>query len=220
MQGGQQLGSFFGQKGNDPTTGIIDCIGFAYLTLQVGDTGNVHNFSIVITWYSDSGGTNIVNTSTIVPVPGSNVSYQIDLVSRYARVTESHQIFGDTENIGGIVFGSNVQVQGSITGPQGLPLISFSGSLGPGANSTINALYTTWGPATLAASNESGNTWAVQINYYDITSATFKILVNVQGSAHGADVVLRISLPACPIQMVITNVGGSAAILDGTVTLG
>lgn len=214
------MGSFFGQKGNDPTTGIMDCIGFSYITLQVGDTGNVHFFSIVITWFSDKGGTNIVNTSTIIPVPGSNASYQIDLVSRYALVTVSHQVFGDTEQVGGIVFGSNVQAAQAITGPQGEPFISFHGSLAAGAAATINALYVQWGPATLAASNQSGNTWAVQINYYDIGSATFKILVNVQGSTHGADAVLRMSLPSCPIQMVITNLGGAAAVLHGTVTLG
>ena len=220
MQGGQQLGSFFGQKGNDPTTGIMDCIGFAYLTLQVGDTGNVHNFSIVITWYSDSGGTNIVNTSTIVPVPGSNVSHQIDLVSRYARVTESHQIFGDTENIGGIVFGSNVQVQGSITGPQGSPFMVINATLAVGASSTVNALYTAWGPASLAISDSLDSNWTAEINYYDIASASFKRLVHVEGSQFGGANVIPVSLPSAPVQLVIHNVSTAAATVNGTVTLG
>lgn len=219
-QGGQQLGSFFGQKGSDPTTGIMDCLGFAYLTVQVNDTNNVNHFSIVVTWYADSGGTNIVTTSTFVPVPGSNITYQLPLVSRYARVTCSHQVFGDTENVGCITFGSNVATEQAIAGPQGEPFMAFSGSISANAAVTINAQYTYWGPACVAASNENGNTWAMQINYFDIGTASWVIAYNLQGSSHGPDTALRISLPSCPVQMVLTNTGAASSHLHGAVILG
>lgn len=219
-QGGQQLGGFFGQKGTDPTTGVMDCLGFAYLTVQVGDAGNVHNFSVVVTWYSDKNGTNIVNTSTIVPVPGSNLSYQIDLVSRYARVTASHQVFGDTENIGAIVFGSNVQVYGAIVGPQAFPFMMFDGTIGAGASTTVSALYTYWGRATVSVSDELDSLWNTEIQYYDIGSATFRRLLFLDGSQYSAGAIVPFSLPPCPVRMKINNNSTASGTLHANVSLG
>ena len=206
MQGGQQLGSFFGQKGNDPTTGIMDCIGYAYLTVEIGDAGHVHNFSIVVTWYSDSGGTNIVNTTVWCPVPGSVISRQIPLVSRYARVTCSHQVFGDTENVGCIAFGSNVVVQ-DIAGPQqGNPFIVNSGTLAASTNSFVNALYMYTGNATLSWYTDGANLCVVQVEYFDINSATWKAYVKKHLAAGFVEGTAQIHLPACPIRIGNYNV--------------
>ena len=219
-QAGNQLGSFFGQKQNDPTTGVMDDIGYAYLTMQVNDTGNIHNFQMTITWYDDHGATNIVNTSQFVPVPGSNISYQIPVVSRYVRVTVSHQVALDTEVVGGIVYGSNVLTPQAIVGPQFRPFMTTSISVAAGGNVMINALYTYWGPATFYASTSSGTAYAAQINYYDMAFAAFKTLISLNGATHGADVISRISLPPCPVQMVLINNDSVARTLVGTVTLG
>jgi hypothetical protein len=204
-EAGNQLGSFFGQKQTDPTTGIMDCIGYAFLTIQVNDTANVHHFAVDITWYGDKAGTNIVNTSDFVPTPGSNISYQIPSVARYGRVTISHQVGGDTEVVGGLVFGSNVQVATAIVGPKSGPLINASATLGAGASQSFNALYTVWGAAVLYGSTSSGSSYVVQLMYYDLVTASFKVLVSLNGVTVGTGFAARVALPPNPIQVTIIN---------------
>jgi len=214
-QGGQQLGSFFGQKGNDPTTGIMDCLGFAYLTVQIGDKNNVHYFSIVVTWYSDSGGTNIVGTSVFVPVPGSIQPFQVPLVSRYARVTCSHQVFGDTENVGCIVFGSNVvtnDIAGSLAGG---PFIVNSGTVPATSSVSVNALYMFNGTATMYVYTDIATTCVVQIEYYNINNASWTALAkwDLPGSAFND--YRQLQLPACPIRISCYNNSATARSFTG-----
>lgn len=219
-QGGQQLGSFFGHKGNDPTTGIMDCLGFAYLTVEIGDSGNVHNFSIVVTWYSDSGGTNIVGSSVFVPVPGSVLPYQIPLVSRYARVTCSHQVFNDSENIGCIVFGSNV-VTTNIAGSQsGNPFIVNSGTLAGATNAFVNALYMYSGNATLSWYTDGANLCVVQLEYFDITSASWKVYRKVHLASGFQEGSAQLHIPACPIRIGNYNVDSVAHTFTGILVVG
>lgn len=205
MQGGQQLGSFFGQKGNDPTTGIMDCIGFAYLTVEIGDAGNNHNFSIVVTWYSDSGGTNIVGTTVWAPVSGSVIARQIPVVSRYARVTCSHLVFGDTENVGCITFGSNVSVEDIAGAQQTNPFIVNSGSVAAASNANAYGLYTYSGPATMYVYTDTANKCVIQIEFFDMNNATWTALAKWHLPAAVFEDYRRISLPPCPIRIACYN---------------
>lgn len=204
-QGGQQLGSFFGHKGNDPTTGVMDCLGFAYITVEIGDAGNVNNFSIVVTWYSDSGGTNIVGTSVFVPVPGSVVPVQVPLVSRYARVTCSHQVFGDTENVGCITFGSNVITRDVAGSQQGGPFIINSGTVAAASSIPINANNTYSGPATMYVYTDNGNKCVVQIEFYNINSASWVALAKWHLPGSAFDDYRRVNLPPCPVRITCYN---------------
>lgn len=219
-EAGQQLGSFLGQKQNDPTTGVMDCIGYAYLTIEIGDKLNVHNFTVVVTWYSDRGGTNILNTSTIGHVPGSVISYQIPAVSRYARVTASHVVFGDTEMVGCIVNGSNVVVPNTIVGPQIEPFIRNSATVNAASSQFINALFTTWGPATFSWFTDEGTSCVIQVEYFTYITATFVPLHKVHLPAGVSEGSLRISLPPNPTRVGLYNNAGVAKTFTGTVTLG
>lgn len=220
MEGGQQLGSFFGQKGNDPTTGIIDCIGFGYLTVEIGDSGNVHNFSIVVTWYSDKGGTNIVTTSVWCPVPGSVISRQLPLVSRYARVTCSHQVFGDTENVGCIAFGSNVVTNNIASSQQGNPFIVNQGSLAGSTSRMVNGLYTYSGPATWSVFTDNAPNVLTQIEYFDINLATWAILHRDHLGAAVSDEIFQVTLPACPVRIAAYNNDAAAHSFTSILTVG
>ena|SRR5579872_3379012 len=219
-QGGQQLGGFFGQKGTDPTTGIMDCLGFAYLTIEIGDAGNVNYFSIVVTWYSDSGGTNIVGTSTFVPVPGSIQPFQIPLISRYARVTCSHQVFGDTERVGCITFGSNV-VTNSIAGSLASgPLILNTGSVPATSSVFVNAQYVSAGPATLYVYTNSANNCVVGLEYYDIGTASFRQLYNDYLGGVVSSEIFQVSLPAAPVRIGCYNNDAAAHTFTGILVTG
>jgi|SRR5581483_9087827 len=214
-QGGQELGGFFGHKGNDPTTGIMDCLGFAYITIEIGDAGNVHYFSIVVTWYSDQAGTNIVGTSVFVPVPGSIQPFQIPLVSRWARVTCSHQVFGDTENVGCKTFGSNVVTNGVDASLSGGPLIVNSGSV-PGPGSVfINAQYVHQGAATLYVYTNSANACVVGLEYYDIGTASFRELYNDYLGAVTSSEIFNVSLPPAPVRIGCYNNDSAAHTFTG-----
>lgn len=219
-EAGNQLGSYTGQKQTDPTTGVMDAIGYAYLTIQVNDTGNVNHFSMIITWYSDNAGTNIINTSQFVPVPGSNVAYQVPAVSRYARVTASHQVALDTEVVSGVVFGSNVRTEGAITGPKANPFIFNQGSVAGGGTQFVNALYTYWGPAVFSWEISGVANCTVTIEYFDINTASFRILywefMNVSPIADAR----RVSIPPNPIRVGLYNNTGGALIMQGAVCLG
>jgi hypothetical protein len=218
-EAGNLLGSFLGTKGTDPTTGIMDCLGYAYLTVQVGDKNNVNHFTMIVTWYSDRAGTNIVNTSQFAPVPGSVVSYQIPAVSRYVQVVAQHQVFADPETVGGIVYGSNVQVQSSIVGPQTGPLIYASAALGAGANQSFDALYTVWGAAVLHGSTSSGTAYVIQISYFDLNTASFKVIVSFNGATVGTGFAVAVALPPNPIRVTIINTDSVARTVIGALCL-
>lgn len=219
-QGGQQLGSFFGHKGNDPTTGIMDCLGFAYITVEIGDNGNVHNFSIVVTWYSDSGGTNIVGSSVFVPVPGSVLPYQVPLVSRYARVTCSHQVFGDTENVGCIVFGSNV-VTTNIAGSQsGNPAIVNSGSFAAASQNFQLAQFMYAGRGQMYVYTDTALNCVVQLEYFDINSASWKPLRKWHLSNSIFETNVDVVLPACPLRIGCYNNDAAAHTFTGILVTG
>lgn len=220
MEGGQQLGSFFGQKGNDPTTGIMDCIGFAYLTVEIGDAGHVHNFSIVVTWYSDQGGTNIVGTTVWCPVPGSVIPRQVPAVSRYARVTCSHQVFGDTETVGCIAFGSNVVVTDIAGSQQGNPFIVNSGSFGAATQNFVNALYTYSGQASMYVYTDTALNCVVQIEYFDINSASWKVLLKYHLTNAIFEKTDTVRLPACPIRIGCYNNDAAAHTFTGILVTG
>lgn len=220
-EAGNQLGSFFGQKQTDPSTGVMDAVGYAFLTIQIGDTGgNVHHFDAVITWYSDHGATNIVNTSDFAPVPGSNVSYQIPVVSRYVNVTMSHQVALDTETVGGIVFGSNVQVANAIVGPKSGPFIANSQSVPATSSAFVNALYTYWGPATLSWFIAAATNVVVQLEYYDLVTAAFQPLCKVFLSAAPLYGNQRISIPPNPMRVGLYNNSAGAVSFGGMVSIG
>lgn len=219
-QAGRQLGSFFGTKGSDPTTGVMDCIGYAYLTIEIGDNGNVHNFQVIVTWYSDHAGTNIVNTSSIGHMPGSVLSYQIPAVSRYARVTISHLVFGDTENVGGIAFGSNVQVSGAIVGPQAQPFIYAQGTFGAATNNFFVANYTYWGPATLTWYTDAGNKCVVQLEYFSYITAGWNVIAKAHLGSATTEGYTRVSLPPAPVRLGLYNVDTVAHTFAGVLCLG
>jgi hypothetical protein len=219
-EAGNQLGSFFGQKQTDPSTGVMDAIGYAFLTIQIGDTnGNVHHFDAVITWYSDHGATNIVNTSDFAPVPGSNVSYQIPVVSRYVNVTMSHQVALDTENVGGIVFGSNVQVSTDIVGPKSGPFIMISQSVPATTNVFSSALYTKWGPATLSWFTNTIANCVIQLEYYDIVTAGFIPLVKIFLATAPTYGVTYVNLPPNPMRVGLYNLTAGAVTFGALVTI-
>lgn len=220
MEGGQQLGSFFGQKGNDPTTGIMDCIGFAYLTVEIGDAGNVHNFSIVVTWYSDSGGTNIVGTTVWAPVPGSVIPRQVPVVSRYALVTCSHQVFGDTENVGCITFGSNVVVEDIAGSQQTNPFIINSGSVGAASSVAVNGLYTYSGLATIYIYTDTANKCVIQIEFYNINTASWWALAKWDLPAAAFNDYRQVHLPPCPVRIVCYNNDTAAHTFTGILVTG
>lgn len=214
-QGGQQLGSFFGQKGTDPTTGIMDCLGFAYITVEIGDKNNVHNFSVVVTWYSDSGGTNIVGSSVFVPVPGSILPYQVPLVSRYARVTCSHQVFGDTEVIGCITFGSNVVTENIASSQSGNPAIINSGSVGAASSVKVAAQFMYSGVGTMFIYTDTANLCVVQLEFFNINSASWVALRKWDLPAAAYNDNQRISLPACPLRIGCYNNDSAAHTFTG-----
>lgn len=220
MQGGQQLGSFFGQKGNDPTTGIMDCIGFAYLTVEIGDAGHVHNFQIVVTWYSDSGGTNIVGTTVWAPTPGSVIPRQVPVVSRYARVTCSHQVFGDTENVGCITFGSNVSVEDIAGAQQTNPFIVNSGSFGAASQNFVNALWTYSGPACFYWYTDTANNCVIQVEYFDLNSASWKVLLKKHLGASVIEGAQPMNLPPCPVRIGCYNNDAAAHTFTGILVTG
>jgi len=217
-QGGFQEGSFFGQKGTDPTTGVMDCLGFAYLTIEVGDKNNVHNFSIVVTWYSDFQGINIVGTTVFSPVPGSVIPVQVPLVARWARVTCSHQVFGDTENVGCIVFGSNVQTVDIAGAQQTAPFIVGSATVNASSSQFFPALYTRPGPCVVTIYTDVGTNCVVQLEYFDIGSASWKALRKWHLTAGVNDTDSRLSLPSCPARIGLYNNDTVAHTLTGIVT--
>lgn len=219
-EAGNQLGSFFGQKGNDPATGRMDCIGYAYLTAGVDDASNVHNYTIVATFYDDFNLTNIIGTRTIAPIPGTRFPYQIPVISRYAIVTCSHIVFGDTENIGCIVYGSNVPLVNIGDAQNGFPFMHFIGGINAGATATVNPLAVHEGPATLYASTSSGQSYAAEMQYYDLSVASYLTLQSLNGAVHGADLCIRISLPPCPVRLVLHNNDAAARTITASVTLG
>ncbi len=219
-QGGQQLGGFFAQKGTDPTTGVMDCLGFAYLTIEIGDAGNVHNFSVVVTWYSDSGGTNIVGTTVFVPVPGSVLPYQVPLVSRYGRVTVSHQVFGDTERVGCIAFGSNVVVEDIAGSQQTAPFIVNSGAFGATSQNFVNALYMYHGPATFSWYTDTATNCVIQIEYFDIGSASWKVYVKKHLAAGFQEGTMPVYLPPSPVRIGCYNNDSAAHTFTGILVTG
>ena len=220
MQGGQQLGSFFGQKGNDPTTGIMDCIGYAYLTVEIGDAGHVHNFQIVVTWYSDSGGTNIVGTTVWAPVPGSVIPRQVPVVSRYGRVTCSHQVFGDTETVGCVTFGSNVVVEDIAGSQQTNPFIVNSATVNATSSVFVNALYMYAGLATMYVTTGGANNCVVQIEYFDMNTASWKALAKWFLTASASNDYRMLHLPACPIRVGLYNNDTVAHTFSGILVTG
>lgn len=219
-EAGNQLGSLFGQKQTDPTTGIMDDIGYAYLTVQINDTGNVHNFTVVITWYADNVGSNIVNTSQFVPVPGSNISYQIPVVARYVRVTISHQVALDTEVVGSLTFGSNVATPEAITGPKAGPFIFNSQSVAANSNVSVAALYTYWGPATFSWTKDTSGAFVIQLEYFDMNTATWLPLYKVHLSVLPLDGAWSVSIPPNPVRVTLYNQTAAAASFTGIVIIG
>jgi hypothetical protein len=217
---GNNLGSYFGQKQTDPTTGVMDAIGYQYLTIQVNDTNNVNHFAMIITWYDDHGATNIVNTSQFVPVPGSNLSYQIPVVSRYVRVTASHQVALDTEVIGGIVYGSNVLTSQAITGPKSGPFIFNSQNVPATTNLFVNALYTYWGAATFVWFKDVAGAFVVQLEYFDMNTAAFVPLYKVHLNVSAIEGAMRVSLPPNPMRVGLYNLTAGAATFTGAGVLG
>lgn len=218
-QAGNQLGSFFGQKGNDPATGRMDCIGYAYLTVGIDDANNVHNYTVVVTFYDDFGLTNIIGTRQLVPVPGQRFPYQVPVISRYAVATCSHIVFGDTEVIGCIVYGSNIPVKNIGDSQGGQPFLSSNSSVAAGATVTVPALFTYDGLAILSAGTSSGTAFFVQINYYSLLTASFVQMVVLTGAGSGSDFTAQIALPPCPVNMVLHNSDTVARTLFGTVVL-
>lgn len=219
-EAGNQVGSYTGQKGNDPTTGILDAIGYAYLTINVNDSGNVHNFEMVITWYSDHGATVIVNTSQFAPVPGSNVSYQIPAVSRYFQVVAQHQTFGDTEVVSGTVQGSNVSVSNAIVGPKIEPFILNSQSVGATTDANVAALYTYWGPATFFWFIGAASTAQIQLQYFSMLSASWVNMMIILLSAGQTQGAVQVDLPPNPVRVNVHNNTGAAISAIGGVTIG
>lgn len=219
-EAGDQLGSFFGQKGNDPATGRMDCIGYAYLTLGVDDVGSFNYYTIVVTFYDDFGMTNIIGTRALTPVPGARFPYQVPVISRYAIVTCSHIVFGDTGLIGCIVYGSNIPVVNIGDAQGGQPFIYTSASLGTGASSTVNALFVHEGPATLYAGTASGSTYVVRLLFYNTGIAAFSRILDTDGLVEGRVFVKRISLPPCPVQLTLINTDSVTRTLTGAVILG
>lgn len=219
-EAGNQLGTYNGQKQNDPTTGIIDCVGYAYLTINVNDFGNINHFTMIITWYSDHGGVVIVNTSQFAPVPGSNVPYQVPVVSRYVQVLAQHQVFGDTEVVSGVVFGSNVVTPSAIVGPKVGPFIYSSHALGAGGNQSDSAPYTYWGPATLYGSTSSGFAFVVQLSYFDMNTASFKVIASLNGTSSNIGFAVRVSLPPNPVELTVINTDSVARTVIGSLCIG
>lgn len=204
-QASNNLGSYFGTKGSDPTTGRLDCLGYAYLTIALDDQGNSHFFTSVVTFYDDFGLTNIVSTSTWIIVPGSRQSYQIPVTGRYCQVVCSHIIFGDTENIGCLVYGSNNHVP-DISGPQrGQPFMIFGGSLGASSNIIVPAQTTYQGGAVLAGSTDSGTKWFAQIEYFNLVTASFSVLTKHNQALATASEVDTVALPPCPVRINVFN---------------
>lgn len=219
-EAGNQLGGFFGQKGNDPATSRMNCVGYSNLTIAIDDAGNVHNYTVVVTFYDDFGLTNIIGTRTLTPVPGTRFPYQVPVISRYAIVTCSHITFADPENIGCLVYGSNIPVINIGDAQGGQPFIHFSGNVNAGIITTISALYVHEGPATLHIDTSSGSSYYIIMNYFDLATAAFVRLLVLYGANHGQDVTTRVSLPPCPVQVVFANQDAAARTMTVSVTLG
>lgn len=219
-QSGNTLGGFLGQKGNDPSTGLVDCLGYGYLDVCMDDGASAHNYEVVVTFYLERGLVNLVVSQSFLPVPGRKQMFHVPVITRYCTVTVSHIIAADPDQVACNVFGSNVQENQFAFTQQGVPFLWTRTLLGAGASTSVDAVFTAYGPATLSCNTDSGSAWFAQINYYSLVTASFQLLLEMDGAAVGQSGIASVSLPSCPLRLTVSNRDTVNRTLTASVNLG
>lgn len=219
-QSGNSLGGFLAAKGTDPSTGLVDCIGYGYLDVCMDDGASANHYEVVITFYLERGLINVVTTQSVLPVPGRKQVFHVPIVTRYCTVTVSHIVANDPDLVACNVFGSNVQDNQFSYTQQGVPFVTISQSIAAAGNTNVDAVFTYGGPAMLAVTTSSGSAWFAQIMYYSLASASLQILVQVNGATQGQSFFGPVNLPSCPVRLVVANTDTVARTLNASVVLG
>lgn len=204
-QAGTQLQYIHGvQINTDPTTGIFDTTGYAYLTTTVVATASAI-FAVEYTWYQDEAGTIPLCTRIWVPVVASSTTKQTPVISRWVKITMFWYLNGGTETPQMLVFGCN-DAAGLFGGEQqAYPFIYDGSTIGASGTSTTQAGVTYEGSAVWSVTQGSTNKWYAQLQFYNTNTFAWTAFAFMFGSIVGIGGIQSVALPPAPIQQVIVN---------------
>lgn len=220
MQGGQQLLSAQYTINGVLVTPTMDTLGFGFINVSIDDLGNLAHKEINVRFYADQAATIQISEMAYIIQSGSFDIKQFAVLSRYVNITIQNLETPANEIVTAFVYGSNSVMPPQQQSVASGPFINSSQNIAAGAFMTLFAPYTYMGPATLELSQYANNKW------YCITRAWTKVAVGytdtgtIFGSQYGQSIRIRVSLPACPIQLLFRNTDTVAQTLVATITLG
>lgn len=176
-----------------------------YVDVFADTAGLNDHYSIGLRWWDNPGETTYAGQDNFVTGPGMETGIQYKSRGRYLSAIVANNDATDVNPVQVYFRGTNAQARVNAGNQQSLPLCLVDSGIGAGASVTVNAFTVVPGPATLAIQHNVNNSWDVQLNYWATATKSWQRFAHVNGGSFGQSWVGQVTLPAAPVQMIVTN---------------
>jgi len=218
-QSGVQLAFNGLSKNAGHTIGVLDCLGFAFINIEIQDFANPGNTTVKVDWLSAASAGLITGSQYFTPVPACNMTIQLPTLSRYCNINISTVGAGQSGTTNYFVYGNNQPSSKLFTSEVAAPLIYASQSVNAAATLTVTATQFATGPATWTVFDNQAATFLGTILYFDASTNAFRPLAFMDSGTVGVSGIVKLSIPPAPIQLQFQNQGGAACTATLSLTM-
>lgn len=187
------------------TSALQDANGFQNLIVDFNSIGTTAFINVEILWFQDAAGTISICNTEFFPVPNSNMSQKIPVMARYYKITTAFVSGAAGGSIKLAVFGTNSDNLQLLTQDNIDPFIYVNQSIGAGVNVTTAAGGMYGGLVRISLDQGVSNKWALEMDYFSPTAATWREFWSTYGSIQGIAFSGELRLPYAPVRLITSN---------------
>lgn len=185
--------------------GILDSNGFQYLLFNYNSGGTTAFQLFQILWYKDAAGTVQVSNTEFFPVPNSSGVQRVPVMSRYYKVFCTFISGAVGGNISLLVYGTNADLDNTLTQNTSEPLNNGGVTLGAGLSQT-NPFSGMYGGRVVCMIDQGvTNKWSVEVDYFDPNTKAWTEFFQIYGADHGLSFNGDMILPYAPVRLIVFN---------------
>lgn len=216
-----QLANYSFTDGVSYLTNTIDTNAFPNLLFTIFGPGTAAFNVLQIDWYNDANKTTLLITTTIVPTPSSECTIRVPVITRYFTITWQYVSGVGAGTWQVWVFGTTSNNDNQATQDTSTASIIINATVAAGATVTTMAASTYQGPAMIAVSHGTNNSWDSWLEYYDTNLKAWTQFWIVKGADKNSLAwTERIYLPYAPVRLNARNRDTVAQAMFATLTNG
>lgn len=170
------------------------------------DTAGLNDhYSIGLRWWDNANETTYAGQDNFVTGPGMETGIQYKARGRYLSAIVANNDATDVNPVQVYFRGSNAQARVNAGNQQAAPIAWTDQTVNASSTVFVNATTVVPGPATLAVQHNTNNTWACELQFWNVAARAWQRFAHWDASSAGQSLITGVTLPAAPVRIALIN---------------